>query len=135
MTCARCVFLAIGLGLLVGCSSRTQVQEEPAYDLLQDVNNLLHSAAGATGRPPAKLADLERYHKMYPRAYDAIKSGEVVVQWGGSPKGEGEVGKDESVLAYEKNVPTEGGYVLLSAGTVKKMSATEFAAAPKAGKK
>jgi hypothetical protein len=38
-------------------------------------------------------------------------------------------------LAYEKATPTDGGYVLLSAGTVKKMTAAEFDTAPKAGKK
>ena len=42
--------------------------------------------------------------------------------------------KGEAVVAYEKQVPTDGGYVLLSAGSVKKMTAEEFAAAPKAGK-
>jgi hypothetical protein len=35
------------------------------------------------------------------------------------------------VLAYGKAVPTGGGYVLTSAGKVTKMSAAEFASAPK----
>jgi hypothetical protein len=39
------------------------------------------------------------------------------------------------VVAYQKGVPTDGGFVLLSAGTVKKMTADEFSTAPKAGKK
>jgi hypothetical protein len=72
---------------------------------------------------------------MFPRAYEAVKSGEVVILWGASLKGEGDVGRDEVVVAYVKSVPTDGGHVLLSAGTVKKMTAAEFAAAPKAGKK
>jgi hypothetical protein len=72
---------------------------------------------------------------MFPKAYESVKSGEVIVLWGTSPKGEGDVGNDEVVLAYEKKVPTEGGYVLMSAGTVKKMTAAELNSAPKAGKK
>lgn len=36
------------------------------------------------------------------------------------------------VVAYEKNTPTAGGYVLLTSGEVKKMTTSEFAAAPKA---
>jgi hypothetical protein len=64
-----------------------------------------------------------------------VKSGEVVVLWGAALKGEGAVGQDEAVVAYEKGVPTDGGYVLLSAGTVQKMNAAEFAAAPKGVKK
>jgi hypothetical protein len=47
-------------------------------------------------------------------------------------KGEGDAGKEEAVVAYEKTVPASGGYVLLSAGTVKQMTPDEFKAAPKA---
>lgn len=127
-------FVAV-LGLFAGCSSQ-KVAEIPAeFTILQDVNDLLHSAAGALGKSPARLSDLERYESMYPRGYHAVKSGDVVVLWGAPLKGEGETGKDEAVVAYEKNAPTNGGYVLFSAGTVKKMTAADFGAAPKAGKK
>jgi len=128
------VAIVAGLGLLSGCSS--QPKEFPAeFTALQEVSDLLHSSAGATGRSPANLAGLNRFQSMFPRGYAAVKSGDVVVLWGSPLKGEGEAGKDETVVAYEKGVPSEGGYVLLSAGTVKKMSAAEFNAAPKAGKK
>ncbi len=131
------VIVAAALGLLAGCSSGPGggAAAPPEYSLLQEVNELLRAAAGAARHPPTGVADLERYKGMFPRAYDAVKSGAVVVLWGAPQKGEGEAVKDEAVLAYEKAVPTEGGYVLLSAGTVKKMSAAEFASAPKAGKK
>jgi hypothetical protein len=119
--------------VLGGCSSRSGEEETPpALGDLQEVNELLHAVGGAAGRAPAKLADLGRYQSMFSRGYEAVKSGNVVVLWGAPLKGEGEVGKDEAVVAYEKNVPTEGGYVLLSAGTIKKMTASEFQAAPKA---
>ena len=36
------------------------------------------------------------------------------------------------VAADEKDTPTSGGYVLLSNGEIKQMTAAEFAAAPKA---
>jgi hypothetical protein len=39
-----------------------------------------------------------------------------------------------NVLAYQKGVPTQGGFVLLSDGTIRPMSAADFQAAPKAGK-
>ena len=41
----------------------------------------------------------------------------------------------KEIVAHEKNAPAEGGYVLLQDGSVKTMTAAEFAAAPKAGKK
>jgi hypothetical protein len=132
---AGLVVVAAGLSALAGCSSRPRGEVARQYTLLEDVSDLLHSAAATARRPPAKLADLDRFQSMYPRGYDAIKSGAVVVLWGTPLKGEGQAGKGETVVAYEKDVPTNGGYVLLSAGTVKKMTAAEFEAAPKAAKK
>ena len=134
MTLVRGMLLAAGLGLLAGCSSQQGGQAPPEFTVLQEVNDLLHSAAGAAGRPAARLADLDPYQSMYPRAHAAVKSGDVVVLWGTPLKGEGESGKGEVVVAYEKGVPTAGGYVLLSAGTVKKMTSAEFGAAPRGGK-
>jgi hypothetical protein len=135
MTPVRCVMIAAGLGLLAGCSTRSVERAAPEHGLLQEVNDLLHASAGALGRPPAKLDDLSKHRSIYPRGYEAVQSGAVVVLWRTALKGEGEAGKDEAVLAYEKATPTDGGYVLLSAGTVKKMTAAEFDTAPKAGKK
>jgi hypothetical protein len=119
--------------ILAGCSSRPEGESSPpAFDDLRDVNDLLHAAGGAAGRVPAKLADLGgRPSSLYPRGYEVLHSGNYVVLWGAPLKGEGEAGKDETVMAYEKDAPTEGGYVLLSAGTVKKMTAAEFQAALK----
>jgi hypothetical protein len=130
MTLVRRVVIAAGLGLLAGCSTQPGA-ESPEYTELQEVNDLLRAGAGAAGRPAAGLADLAGYQSMFPRAYEAVQSGEVVVLWGAALAGEGEAGKGESVVAYEKGVPADGGYVLLSAGTVKKMTAAEFGAAPK----
>src|SRR5262249_37977833 len=53
----------------------------------------------------------------------------------GHLNGERRAGQDEAVVAHEKGVPAGGGYVLLSAGTVKRMTPAEFSAAPKAVKK
>jgi hypothetical protein len=135
MVLVRWVVLAVSLGFLVGCSSQRKGEAPSAsYTVLQELNDLLRTAESTAGRPPTAVADLERHQSMYPRGYGAVKSGDVVVVWGAALKGESEVGKDEAVVAYEKSVPTGEGYVLLSAGTVKKMSAAEFKAAPKAGK-
>jgi hypothetical protein len=135
MTLVRWFVLVTSLGFfLPGCSHKPQAEAPAEFMLLQEVNELLHLTTKG-GRPPTKLADLSREQQsMFPRAYEAVKSGNVVVLWGAPPKGEGDVGKDETVLAYEKNVPTEGGHVLFSAGTVKKMTAADFNAAPKAKK-
>jgi hypothetical protein len=88
MNPVRRVVIVAGLGLLAGCSSQPK-GAPPETLVLQEVNDLLNSAAGAAGRPPAKLSDLDRYQSMYPRGYAAVKSGDVVVVWGTPLKGEG----------------------------------------------
>src|SRR5438128_261387 len=133
MELVRWMVIAAGLGLLAGCSSRPKGQAPPEFTVLQEVNDLLRSAAGAAGRSSAQLADIGPYQSMYPRGHAAVTSGDVLVLWGTALKGEGEAGKGEVVVAYEKGAPTNGGYVLLSAGTVKKMTVAEFNAAPRGG--
>jgi hypothetical protein len=134
MTLIRFAALFTVVSLLAGCNStrRGGGSTEEGYALLQEVNDLLRAAAGATGRAPTKVADLNSRQGMFPRAYEAIKSGTVVVVWGAPSKGEGEASSSDPVVAYEQTVPTNGGFVLLAGGTVKKMSASEFQSAPKA---
>jgi hypothetical protein len=131
MSLVRSVALAVLVGVLAGCASKPAAEALPAVTLLQDVDGLLRAAGGGQ-RTPGRLAELERHQAVFPRGYAAVKSGEVVVLWGTPLKGEGDSGKEEVVVAYQKNVPSEGGCVLLSAGTVKKMSPAQFNAAPKA---
>jgi hypothetical protein len=77
---------------------------------------------------------LERFQEKYPEGFQSLKSGAFVVLWGTPIKIGGEAGKPETVVAYGKDVPTNGGYVLTSAGKVTQMSPAEFASAPKAKK-
>src|SRR5262249_36799615 len=130
----RCAAVAaIAVGLLGGCSKQPVGEAAASLTLLQEVNDMLHHATGAAGRPPAKAAELDRYRADYPPGDEAVKSGGVVLLWGTPLKGEGEVGMDELLLAYEKNTPIEGGFVLLSAGTGKKGAASGLSAPPEAG--
>src|SRR5262245_25888249 len=104
MTPIRWAMTLVGLALLAGCSSQPRGGEmTPQSTALQDLDGLIRSSGGS--RVPAKLADLARHQGMYPRGYEAVKSGDVVVLWGAELKGEGEVGKNETVVAYEKTVP------------------------------
>lgn len=73
MTFFRFVVIATVLGLVTGCSSQPRAPAARAFALLQDVNDLLHAAAAAAHRPPAKLADLERFQSQFPRGYEAIQ--------------------------------------------------------------
>jgi hypothetical protein len=120
------MIFAVVVGCVAGCSASASKTGKAARDfrVLEEVNELLHASTGK--RAPSKLADLNPKKDIFPHGYDAVKTGDVVVVWGTPLAGEGDAGKNESVLAYEKKVPTEGGYVLLSAGTIKKMTPDEF---------
>lgn len=78
---------------------------------------------------PASLKDLEPYIDTLGSAWAKLESGDIVLRYRVPFAASGSGAK--SVLAYEKNVPTGGGAVLLRDGTVKEMTAAEFKAAPK----
>ena len=59
-----------------------------------------------------------------------INSNEIVYIYG-----TGFEAGSNKVVAYDKQAETAGGLVLLQDGTVKQMTADEFKAAPKGGKK
>ena len=134
MTLLKYLLIGLCAGLFAGCSSRgANVTNAEMIDLLE-VGKLLRIAARQTGDPPAQLSDLEPFKAKYLEAYNAVNSGDFVVVWETPIEIGGDGGKPEMVLAYGKDVPTNGGYVLMSSGKVTKMSPTEFASAPRAKK-
>jgi hypothetical protein len=129
----------VAVALLVaaaGCGSGATGAGEafsPVVPELQEVAELLRAASA--DRPPKNVAALSQFHLVGERGYEAVKSGKVVVLWGARMPGEGEVAEGKapkSVIAYEKNTPNVGGYVLLQDGTVEQMTPEQFKAAPKA---
>ena len=136
----RIAQLTLGFALascLTGCSSGTSNNSGPPSnaDALNEVANMIREyAASHNNRPPSKASDLAAYKNQYTIGANAIDAGDVIVLWGASVAGEGG-GGSETIIAYEKSAPDSGGAVLLQNGTVKKMTAAEFNAAPKAKKK
>jgi len=100
--------------------------------ILGEVGEMLVLAKGDRAKPPSKLADLSRYEMGFPSGYERLKTRDIVLIWEAAI----EAGASEKVLAYEKTAPESGGYVLMQDGTtVKKLTAEEFQAAPKAAGK
>lgn len=124
------VFVA-GLGILAGCSDkpRKMTLSEERKAELEELGHMLKTLAEEGRKPPTKLAELEPVEPMIPVASPAIRNGDIVYIWG-----VGYASGGANVVAYDKSVATEGGYVLLQDGTVKEMSANEFQSAPKAQK-
>ena len=116
-----------------GCSSSGTPGQSPApgvSDNLSEVAGLLRDYTTEFQKGPGKLADLAKNQPLYPRGYQAVKAGTIVVVWGVRMPQQGQGGT--GVIAYEKKAETEGGAVLLENGEVKNLSASEFASAPRA---
>jgi len=79
---------------------------------------------------PRKVEDFSDYVDSMPNALERIKQGDYVVAWGVGRSTAASAGGQ--ILVYEKKSPAEGGAVLLRDGTVKQVTAAEFASAPKA---
>ena len=123
ITALVAVFAIVG-----GCGQRnnTPIVASTAEGLKELVDVYKYLEYSSTP-PPQRVEELNSYIDSLPNALPRIQSGDYLVVWGvglaAAPPQSG------GVLAYERKTPTDGGAVLLRDGTVKEMSAAEFAAA------
>jgi hypothetical protein len=134
---ANLKILVLALLLLIGatgCSGTGSRGEEQATQqpALIQVADMLRATTKPNGKGPAKLSEFNSLQAVYALGYQAVKTGEVVILWGVGVKGEDQAATGGEIVAYEKNAPTSGGYVLFTSGQVKQLTADEFNAAPKA---
>jgi hypothetical protein len=127
-------------GIASGCGGdpNKTAEEIALVRPVQDVGELYRMFMLDRKKPPAGVADFLPLQEAHPDACRAVKDGSVVVVWGVNltdlAQEESKDSHDE-VLAYEKKVPDEGGTVLMKDRTIRRMTADEFRAAPKAGGK
>jgi hypothetical protein len=127
---AWCAVVA-GLIYLSGCAESPQPPPpaEPAQ-ALKELGEVYKYLDYSKFPPPKNAAEFNQYQDAMMNAYQGVQNGDYVVAygvgWSTAP------GASSQVLAYEKKVPTDGGAVLLRDGTVKQMTAAEFAVLPKA---
>jgi hypothetical protein len=118
--------------MLAGCGSKPDNTPMPADEqALKELAAVYRDFSAKNKRGPKNFKELERKGQGYPNAMQMVKSGELIVQWGAplAPAGKGA----DAVLAYFKPLPEQGGNVLMQDGdTIKRMTADEFKAAPKA---
>ncbi len=87
-------------------------------------------------RAPAKAEDLRPLLTETPGAYEALADGSVVFVYGISPDEMVPPGPEGfPVLAYDKNTPESGGWVVYANGEVEQVTAAEFASKPKLRKR
>lgn len=128
----RAWVVVVAVALAAGCTGpsgpASTATGPTGKQALDDLAALLKQVAADGKKPPARAADLEPYDAAFLSASLGISRKEIVYRWGAGLTG------GPAVVAHETAVPEKGGWVLLQDGTVKEMTAADFAAAPKAGK-
>ncbi len=119
-------------GALAGCGPKvtTPAEDEAVYSnaAMEQVGEVYTAYAMDKKKPMTGPSQLGPYEIAMDNAVRHIRDGSIVVLWT-APIVEG----SEKILAYEKGAPESGGAVLLQdARTIRKMTAEEFKAAPKA---
>src|SRR5262245_48949944 len=134
------LFLAVSVivVLAVGCGSGTPANSPEQFDdnALSEIGSTYRLYTEMKKKAPQSLKDFQELRDGAPNGIGAAERGEVVVMWGAKLNDltmEGTNDSPDEVLAYLKDVPEKGGLVLMKNRKIKKMSAEEFKAAPKAG--
>jgi hypothetical protein len=73
--------------------------------------------------PPKSIDDLKG---LDPKSIQAVKDSAIVILWNPKPNA-----PSTAVIAYEKDVPTQGGMVVTLSGVPQRMTPDEFKAAEK----
>jgi hypothetical protein len=122
--------------LAAGCSDPNQPRtvDRVDQDNLIEVGELYRHYQFTKQKPPQQLSDFNTLRSMAGNGYEALRAGTIVLRYNATlPDTDEDPGHAESneVLAFQKQVPENGGYVLLLNRTIKNMTADEFKAAPR----
>jgi len=130
--------VAVLLGLAAGCGDDGGLQTAgTAGDdvILQSFAEDYRMYSISMKHPPRKVDDLKVLQSMAWPTLEALRNGDIIVLWGAElPDLKEEPGQSTApeILAYGKDVPERGGYVLHLDRTISRMTPEEFEAAPKA---
>jgi len=113
----------------VGCDSSGPVPGSREEFTISQVGTIFRMRQRAQKPPPKGIKDIESQQAVNAAAVAAIKSGDVIVNWGVGLADDSDAAS--TVLAYQKDVPEKGGEVLMQDGKAKNMTAEEFKAAKK----
>jgi hypothetical protein len=112
--------------LPIGCSKKEAESDPETLRIkgeLYDIYDMYTMFTKNNGRPPKQASDLlaKNAEIVHPEGVRALKSGGYVVVWGVSGNDSG------TVLAYQKDAPKQGGWVIMADGKPpQQMSADEL---------
>jgi hypothetical protein len=92
---------------------------------------MFRQAAAGKATLPKSAAEFSAVEPLYPLAGPFVLSGAVDCAWGAGLK-EGVAAAATKRLAWDKSAAEAGGWVLFQDGTIREVTAAEFAAAAKA---
>ena len=124
-----CAAIAIGAVATVGCGSGEKAEVFPPDGGLLDLKAFLESAK-ASGQATTQESAAPIISAVHLGAYYYIRSGQIQYIWG-TKLAEGPEAAG-TVIAFQTAAATDGCWVLFQDGSLKRISAAEFAAAPKA---
>jgi len=130
--------VAILLGLAAGCGGGGGSPTAGTVDdnvLLQIFADDYRMYSISKKHPPRGIDDMKTLKTMALPTMEALRNGDIIVMWGATlPDLKEEPGQSTApeILAYGKDVPEKGGYVLHLDRTTSQMTPEEFKAAPKA---
>ncbi len=119
----RIVFTTVAL-LIVTSGVRADDERVMVNDLKQ-IGLAFHACIDATNRAPQKAEDLAPYFENSKKLLNHLKIKRIEFFYGVGLVQMTE-GTSNTVLAYEKDTPTKGGWVLYGDASVRKLSAEEF---------
>ena len=114
--------------VIAGCGgSKSGPVEEPLRLALEDFAQFLKNLPTDNLAPPKDIDTFMPLEPMAPVAAEYLVSGELVYFWGTSL-----VDGGDRVIAHQKDIAANGGWVLLENGKVVRMTPQTFEQAPKA---
>jgi len=119
--------LCMTLGV-IGCGgTKSGPVDQPMRIALEDFAQFLKNLPTDNLKPPKDIASFMPLEPMAPVAAEYLVSGELVYFWGAdlAPSG-------DRIIAHQKTMDADGCWVLRENGKVEKLSADQFAQAPKA---
>ena len=116
--------IILALSGVLGCAGRDRDLEYEKQ--LRAFAAAYHAYYDSTRVSPGSLDDLKKDWATFPQLRADIQSGQFVVYWGVSLEGSA-AENDRFVLGYEVDAPQNGGLVLLGGGTVRQVTAEQFA--------
>jgi hypothetical protein len=97
--------------------------------LSHEIWRLYAECAADKQKPPMEFADVAPYRNKYPKAVQAIESGDWIVRWG-TPIASDPTRARPRILAYEKGLPTnsmiKGKYAIMTDNFQECMSSSDF---------